>query len=55
MKRFEAIEDLLGKLISYAGLVYTGDTTDPKRAKFFGDVQEKITTASSHLLSSRWS
>ncbi len=50
VKRFEAIEDLLGKLISYAGLVYTGDTTDPKRAKFFGDVQEKITTASSHLL-----
>ncbi len=48
VKRFEAIEDLLGKLISYAGLVYTGDTTDPKRAKFFGDVQEKITTASSH-------
>jgi oligoendopeptidase F len=50
VKRFEAIEDLLGKLISYAGLVYTGDTTDPKRAKFYGDVQERITTASSHLL-----
>ena len=50
IKRFEAIEDLLGKLISYAGLVYTGDTTDPKRAKFYGDVQERITTASSHLL-----
>jgi oligoendopeptidase F len=50
VKRFEAIEDLLGKLISFAGLVYAGDTTDPKRAKFYGDVQEKITTASSHLL-----
>ena len=50
VKRFEAIEDLLGKLISYAGLVYTGDTTDPTRAKFYGDVQERITTASSHLL-----
>ncbi len=50
VKRFEAIEDLLGRLISFAGLVYTGDTTDPKRAKFFGDVQERITTASSHLL-----
>jgi oligoendopeptidase F len=50
IKRFEALEDLLGKLISYAGLVYTGDTTDPKRAKFYGDVQERITTASSHLL-----
>jgi oligoendopeptidase F len=50
VKRFEAIEDLLGRLISFAGLVYTGDTTDPKRAKFFGDVQERITSASSHLL-----
>ncbi len=50
VKRFEAIEDLLGRLISYAGLVYTGDTTDPQRAKFYGDVQERITTASSHLL-----
>jgi oligoendopeptidase F len=50
VKRFEAIEDLLGKLISFAGLVYAGDTTDAKRAKFYGDVQEKITAASSHLL-----
>src|SRR5690606_6443637 len=33
--RFEAVEDLLGKLMSYAGLLYTGDTTDPKRAKFY--------------------
>jgi oligoendopeptidase F len=50
VKRFEAIEDLLGKLISYAGLIYAGDTTDTKCAKFYGDVQEKITAASSHLL-----
>jgi oligoendopeptidase F len=50
VKRFEAIEDLLGRVISFAGLVYTGDTTDPQRAKFYGDVQERITTASSHLL-----
>jgi len=50
VKRFEAIEDLLGKLISFAGLVYSVDTTDAKRAKFYGDVQEKITAASSHLL-----
>jgi oligoendopeptidase F len=50
IRRYEAIEDLLGRLISYAGLVYAGDTTDPVRAKFYGDVQEKITAASSHLL-----
>ena len=50
VKRYEAIEDLLGRLISYASLVYSGDTTDPVQAKFYGDVQERITAASSHLL-----
>lgn len=47
---YEQIEDLLGRIISYAGLVYSGDTTDAQRAKFYGDIQEKITNASTHLL-----
>jgi oligoendopeptidase F len=47
---FEELEELLGKIVSYAGLVHAGDTTDPVRSKFFGDVQERITAASSHLL-----
>jgi oligoendopeptidase F len=50
VKRYEALEDLLGRLISYAGLVYAGNNTDPARAKFYGDIQEKITAASLHLL-----
>src|SRR4051812_579905 len=50
VKRFEAIEDLLGKIMSYAGLVYSGDTTDPARAKFYGDTQERLTAASTELL-----
>src|SRR5687768_15583382 len=29
VRRYEAVEDLLGRLMSYAGLVYSGDTTDP--------------------------
>ena len=48
--RFEKIEDLLGRLMSFAGLLHAGDTTDAKRAKFYGDVQDKITAASTHLL-----
>jgi len=48
--RYEALEDRLGRVISYAGLVYAGDTTDPKRAKFYGDTQERLTAASSDLL-----
>lgn len=50
VKRYEAVEDLLGRLMSYAGLVYSGDTTDPVRAKFYGDTQERLTAASSDLL-----
>ncbi|MGE0521517.1 MAG: M3 family oligoendopeptidase [Variibacter sp.] len=50
VKRCEAIDDLLGRLMSFASLVYVGDTTDAKRAKFYGDVQEQITDASTHLL-----
>jgi oligoendopeptidase F len=50
VKRYETIEDRLGRLMSYAGLVYSGDTTDPQRAKFYGDTQERLTAASSDLL-----
>ena len=48
--RYEALEDLLGRLMSYAGLVYAGNTTDPARAKFYGDTQERLTAASSDLI-----
>jgi oligoendopeptidase F len=50
VKRYEALDDLIGRLISYAGLVHAGDTVDPARAKFYGDVQDRITAASTHLL-----
>ena len=47
---FEKIEEILGRLGSYAGLVHAGDTTDPARSKFFGDVQDRLTAISTHLL-----
>jgi oligoendopeptidase F len=50
IKRYEALDDLLGRLISYAGLVHSGNTVDPDRAKFYADVQERVTAASTHLL-----
>jgi oligoendopeptidase F len=50
VKRYEALEDVLGRIISYAGLVYAGDTSDPVRAKFYGDAQERLTAASTDLL-----
>jgi oligoendopeptidase F len=50
VKRYEALDDTLGRVMSYASLTYAGDTTDPSRAKFYGDMQERITAASLHLL-----
>ncbi|MBB3952164.1 M3 family oligoendopeptidase [Aureimonas jatrophae] len=47
---FESIEDLLGRLVSYAGLAYAGDTADPRIAKFYGDIQASVTEISSRLL-----
>jgi oligoendopeptidase F len=47
---YEKLEDLIGRIGSYAGLLYAGDTSDPARAKLYGDVQEKLTDASSHMI-----
>src|SRR6201989_1167076 len=50
VKRYEAIDDLAGRLGSYAGLVHAGDSVDPAISKFYGDVSERLTAASVHLL-----
>ncbi len=50
VREFEVLNDVLGRIISYASLLYAADTSDPARQKFFGDIQEKITTISSKLL-----
>lgn len=50
IREFETLEELIGRIMSYAGLVYAGDTSDPIRAKLYGDIQEKMTDASTHLL-----
>ena len=48
--RYESLDDLLGRLMSYAGLMYASDTSNPNFAKFFGDAQDKLTAFSSDLL-----
>jgi oligoendopeptidase F len=50
ISQFEKLEDVLGRIMSYAGLIYSGDTTDPARAKFYGDAQDRVTAASSDIL-----
>ncbi len=47
---YEALSDLMGRLGSYAGLLYAGDQTDPVRAKFYGDISEQLTNISTDLI-----
>jgi oligoendopeptidase F len=50
VERYEAIDDLAGRLGSYAGLIHAGDSVNPAITKFYGDVSERLTNASVHLL-----
>src|ERR1700753_3806423 len=50
IRRYEAIDDLAGRLGSYAGLVHAGDSVDAAITKFYGDVSERLTAASLSLL-----
>src|ERR1700754_1169278 len=50
VRSYEAIDDLAGRLASFAGLAHAGNTVDPAISKFYGDVSERITAASVHLL-----
>jgi len=50
LARFEALQELLGRITSYASLVYSGDQSDPKIGQFFQNVQEKVTEITSALL-----
>ena len=47
---YEALEELMGRVMSYAGLLYAEDSANPENAKLYGDIQEQLTEASSHLL-----
>src|SRR6185436_13522674 len=48
--RYEAIAERLHRLMSYASLVHAENITDSVRTKFFGDIDERVTAASLHLL-----
>ncbi|MEO0327401.1 MAG: M3 family oligoendopeptidase [Pseudomonadota bacterium] len=47
---YELLEERIGKIMSYASLLYAGETTNPEFTKLYGDTQEQMTTAGSHLL-----
>ncbi|MDM7458121.1 MAG: M3 family oligoendopeptidase [Paracoccus sp. (in: a-proteobacteria)] len=47
---YEAIETLSGRIMSYVGLRYYQNTTDPQRAKMLGDYQAKLTDLTTPLV-----
>jgi oligoendopeptidase F len=50
IERHEKIDMIAGRIMSFAGLRYYQQTTNPERAKFMSDMQDKITTMTTPLV-----
>ncbi len=50
VRAYEALQDLIGRVMSYASLLYAADTSDGARAKFYGDTHEHVTALAGDLL-----
>ncbi|MTH63401.1 M3 family oligoendopeptidase [Paracoccus shanxieyensis] len=50
IERYQQIDVLAGRIMSYAGLRYYQNTTDAGRAKFMGDLQDRITDDTTKLV-----
>ena len=50
VERYEAIDIIAGRIMSFAGLRYYQLTSDPKRAKFMSDMQDKLTEHTTKLV-----
>jgi oligoendopeptidase F len=47
---YEQIEETLGRLISYAQLLFSADSSDAATGRFYQSVTERVTAISTHLL-----
>ncbi len=47
---YERLQDLIGRIGSYAQLLYAGDMSDPQITQFYQTMQERLTDISSELL-----
>jgi oligoendopeptidase F len=48
--RYERIEETLGRLMSYAQLLFSGDSTNAENGKFYQTANERVTAISSGLI-----
>jgi oligoendopeptidase F len=47
---YESIEERLGRVMSFAQLLFSADSTDPQAGQFYQTMAERVTTISTHLL-----
>jgi oligoendopeptidase F len=50
ISEYERIDETLGRLMSYAQLLFSGDSTDAAVGRFYQIVNERVTAISSHLI-----
>src|SRR3984957_11090764 len=50
VKAYESLQDLIGRIMAYASLLYASDTSNPAIAKFYGDAQERVTALAGDVL-----
>ena len=50
MDRFQAIDEVLGRVMSYAQLLFSADSTDAVAGQFYQSMMERCTTISAHVL-----
>ena len=47
---YEVLDEILGRVMSYAGLVHAGNVTDPEIGRFYQTMQERVNDIGSHTL-----
>jgi oligoendopeptidase F len=47
---YEGLEETLGRVMSYAQLLFSGDSTDPAIGRFYQSMNERVTAISSHMI-----
>jgi len=50
IREYERIDEVLSRVMSYAGLVYSGNMADPGIGKFYQSAQERVNGISTHLV-----
>jgi len=50
METYQAIDEILGRVMSYAQLLFSADSTDPAAGQFYQSMMERCTAISAHTL-----